>query len=248
MSYTAYDGKTARLCLATSNNLGKWKRHGEIFPAWDAHKAQSFTVSWDQAQKNKIAKKHWNKAGGIFPGKINNKYWMIFGDRNLWLASSPDAINWSPRHQPFLRPRPSFFDEAHVEMGPPPIKTRSGWLVLYHGIDKTKTYRLGFLLLDLKNAHKIIYRSKLALLEPKKPYEISGLVDILPGGFGAMEKMEKTELQAYIKAAQANNSMPKVVFCCGAVLIKDVLRIYYGAGDSVICTATASLNKILTSK
>jgi predicted GH43/DUF377 family glycosyl hydrolase len=39
--------------------------------------------------------------------------------------------------------------------------------------------------------------------------------------------------------------MPKVVFCCGATLIGDELRIFYGAGDSVICTATASLNEIL---
>ena len=39
--------------------------------------------------------------------------------------------------------------------------------------------------------------------------------------------------------------MPCVVFCCGAVVTNNILRIYYGASDSVICTATAKLNTIL---
>ena len=31
MTYTGYDGKTARLCLATSKNILTWKKHGPIF-------------------------------------------------------------------------------------------------------------------------------------------------------------------------------------------------------------------------
>jgi predicted GH43/DUF377 family glycosyl hydrolase len=39
--------------------------------------------------------------------------------------------------------------------------------------------------------------------------------------------------------------MPRVTFCCGTVVIDNLLRIYYGAGDSVICTAAAKLTDIL---
>ena len=248
MSYTAYDGNTARLCLAFSRDMKKWTRQGEVFPSWDARKAQSFIVSWDKAQNNKTAKKHWNKAGGIFSEKINNKYWMIFGDRNLWLASSLNKKIWQPYYKPFLKPRPDFFDSVHIEMGPPPIKTRKGWLVLYHGIDKKRVYRLGCLLLDLKNVNNILYRSKKAIFEPEKPYEISGLVDILPGGFEKMEQMDEAELQKYITKAKNSHVMPSVIFCTGAILKNNTLRIYYGAGDDVICTATANINDILNSK
>ena len=70
LTYTAYDGITARLCLATSNDLKTWEKQGEMLTDWDASNAEGFTVPWDEAQKNKIAKHKWSKAGGIFPEKI----------------------------------------------------------------------------------------------------------------------------------------------------------------------------------
>ncbi|MDK2854593.1 MAG: hypothetical protein PWQ92_1487 [Thermococcaceae archaeon] len=52
MTYTGYDGKTARLCLATSKNMLTWKKHGPIFEGFE-HK------------KNGI--KGWTKSGAILP-------------------------------------------------------------------------------------------------------------------------------------------------------------------------------------
>ncbi len=248
MTYTAYDGEAARLYLASSSNLLDWKKHGLAIKNWNAQKAGQFLVPWDKAQNNKVAKKEWIKAGGIFSEKIKGSYYMLFGDRNIYLAKSKNIINWKADLKPFLKPRKGYFDSVHVEMGPPPIKTLSGWLILYHGIDENKVYRLGYVLLDLKNPEKIIYRSDRAIFEPEKSYEISGLVDILPGGFSAMGKMEEEELQQYIQKAKNNHTMPSVIFCNGAVLRDGILRIYYGAGDSVICTASCEIRDLLKMK
>lgn len=246
LTYTAYDNNSAKLSLATSKDLRRWRKHGPILPHWNLSKAGGFIVSWDKARSKE--RPEWSKAGAIFPEKINSKYWLLFGDSNLWLASSADGIKWRAINQPFLKPRSEkYFDSEHLEMGPPPIKTKHGWLALYHGIDKKITYRLGYLLLDLNNPTKIIKRSGQPIFEPRESYELAGLVDILPGGFAAMERMSERELTIFIKKAKQESRMPKVIFCCGAVLKNNLLRIYYGASDSVICVATAKLDDVLNS-
>jgi predicted GH43/DUF377 family glycosyl hydrolase len=245
LTYTAYDGECARLYWASSLDLKSWKHRGDMLPYWDAKAARGFTVAWDDAQHNSEAKKHWHKAGGIFPELIDGKLQMIFGDRHLWWAKSKDGQTWTADLQPWLSKREGFFDSVHVEMGPPPLKTDSGWLVLYHGVDEKMVYRLGYLLLDKKNPQQIIKRSNKPIFEATASYEISGLVDILPGGLSAMAQMEAEELNKFIDRAKNKHKMPRVIFCNGAVLRDDVLRIYYGAGDSVICTATARLKDLL---
>ncbi|MFH1412533.1 MAG: hypothetical protein ABIG10_00690 [bacterium] len=245
ITYTAYDGKSARLKSAVSTDLKKWKKLGLMLPQWDIEKANGFLVNWDKAQQTKTAKKKWHKAGGIFPEKINKKYWMMFGDSNLWLAQSKDGIKWTPIWKPFIRPRKGrHFDNIHVEMGPPPIRTKKGWFVLYHGINEKIEYKLGYLLLDIHDPTKIIYRSKKPIFEPKEPYEISGLVDILPGGFNAMKKLNKKELDEFIKKNEQIGRMPKVTFCNGATLVNNKLEIFYGASDSVICKAWTNFSHL----
>lgn len=221
LTYTGFDGQSARLHIATSNNLVDWEKHGLAIKKWDMQKAKGFVVPWDIAQQNEVAKKEWSKAGAIFPELINQQYLMLFGDRNIWLANSNNGLNWKPIWEPFITPRQGFFDSVHVEMGPPPMRTNKGWLVLYHGIDNKMVYRLGYLLLDINNPTKILFRSNEPIFEPSAPYELEGIIDI------------------------TNDDQPRVIFCCGAVLIGDTLRIYYGAGDMYICTATAKLSDIL---
>ncbi len=226
MTYTAYDGKCARLCWAISNDLYNFKKQGRMLPNWNAKKANSFNVEWDRAQDNEIAKKQWHKAGGIFSKKMAGKYWMLFGDRNIWLASSKFGKKWHVSYTPFVGPRDGYFDSVHLEMGPPPLETDKGWLVLYHGVDEFAIYRLGYLLLDLNNPMNIIKRSDEAIFEPSEGYELDVETD-------------QEDL------SEGGKVQPLVVFCGGAVLEGEELRIYYGAGDSVVRTATAKLSDIL---
>lgn len=246
MTYTAYDGRAARLCLATSCDLEHWHRHGEMLTNWDFKKAGGFIVDWDSAQKTGEAKKLWSKSGGIFPEKINGKFWMLFGDRNIWFATSVDGIKWQADLIPFLKPRKDNFDNIHIEMGPPPIKTKKGWLVLYHGINEKRTYQLGFALLDLRKPEKILFRADEPLFLPSPNQD--GLVDIAPGGHAAMEQMGKEELKIFAKRLKEKKQLPNVIFCNGACLIKNTLHIFYGINDTYIGTATTDINSLLDSR
>lgn len=248
MAYAAYDGITPRLCVATSKNLKKWTKHGPVFSNWLFYKAGGKRIRFDENGKpfDETWQTEWSKSGGIFPEKINGKYWMLFGEYRIWFATSKDGKKWVGDKTPFLAPRKgNFFDNIFVEMGPAPIKTKKGWLVLYHGINKKHCYQIGFLLLDLKNPRKILFRSKQSIFKPEKDYEMSGIVDVLPGGLDTIQKMSAQKLKKFLKKNISHGTMPKVTFCCGATVLNDELRIFYGASDSVICTAIANIDDIL---
>ena len=110
MTYTGYDGQTARLGLATSPDLRTWTKHGPLFPA-----------------------RGWTKSGAILDTPVDGRYWMYFGDTNIWVAHSKDLLHWTVVEEPVLKPRPGFFDSRLVEPGPQPILTEHGIVLLYNG-------------------------------------------------------------------------------------------------------------------
>ncbi len=238
MAYAAFDGVSPRLSIATSKDLKTWKKQGAALKDFKFENNGGVFLKWQDGKfikKTKVGE--WSKSGGIFPKKINGKYWMMFGEYTIWLAASDDLIVWNVISAPMVESRSEkYFDSAFVEMGPPPIETEKGWLVLYHGIDSNAVYRIGFLLLDFENPQKILFRSTEPIFEAEEPYEFSGLIDILPGGIGGLQQIQKLKDE---------HKPPTVVFCPGAVLKDGILRIFYGAGDDVICTATARIEDIL---
>ena len=233
ISYTAYDGTTARSAVASSDNLYDWTKHGFIFP------------EMSHPQREDLPNE-WHKSAAMFPEKFNDKYLLLYGDNHIWSAGSTNLINWSPNHQPIISAREGFFDAAYVEMGPAPIKTNKGWLVIYHGIDKfdsNRSYRLGAALLDLNNPLAVIWRCKTAILEPTEIYERIGLIDLVPGGYSSLKHMTNFD----IKQLADENRLPTAVFCCGAIKEGNLIRLYYGAGDTRICTASVDLDTIIAS-
>ena len=68
------------------------------------------------------------------------------------------------------------WEERKVGIGPPPIRTDAGWLVIYHGVDSNTVYRAGAALLDLENPRRVIARTPEPILEPEEPYEKVGVV------------------------------------------------------------------------
>lgn len=245
MAYTAYDGKVARLNIATSRDLEQWEKQGEAF---QNKKSNDHAMVIRDGRTTQIQRpKEWSKSGALFPEKINGKYWMLFGDNQIWLATSKDCLNWQDSDKSFLKARQegNYFDNCFVEMGPPPIRTDKGWLVIYHGIDNKMKYSIGLLLLDPNKPDRIISRSEKPVFSPRASYEIKGIVDIITGDVGGMENMSEQELNNYLEEIDKNGIMPQVTFCCGAVPRGDELRIFYGAGDTYICTATASIKELL---
>jgi predicted GH43/DUF377 family glycosyl hydrolase len=101
-------------------------------------------------------------------------------------------------------------------MGPPPIKTKDGWLAIYQGVgfQDNSRYKIGAMLLDLNDPTVVTHRSPHPILEPEADYE--------NGGFKA-----------------------GVVYPCGAVVIGNKLIVYYGGSDTYLAAATADLNQFL---
>ena len=49
-------------------------------------------------------------------------------------------------------------------------------MIIYHGVDDSLVYRGGVALADLENPRKIIGKSRMPILEPREPYEMSGFI------------------------------------------------------------------------
>jgi predicted GH43/DUF377 family glycosyl hydrolase len=113
----------------------------------------------------------------------------------------------------------AWWDANKIGLGPPPLETEEGWLILYHGVKQTAAgsiYRLGLALLDLEDPGRLISRSNSWVFAPEEPYERIGDVG-------------------------------NVVFSCGWILDgKGNVRIYYGASDTSTCLATANLEDLLS--
>lgn len=153
LTYTAYDGETARLALATSPDLKNWQKQGLVFP--------------DSG---------WTKAGAILPHKVNAKWWMYFGDTNIWAAYSEDLINWKAIDEPVLKPREGYFDSRLVEPGPQPLMTNRGILLLYNGANENLVYESGQALFDANDPTKLLKRSETSFLKPNTELEQEGQV------------------------------------------------------------------------
>ena len=192
MTYTGYDGTSARLCLATSRNLVRWTKHGPLFPDFETR-----TVG-----------KPWSKSGAILTKPLGGRYYMYFGDVDIYYATSTDLIHWTPGpvDDPVMRPQEGTYTQRLLEPGPPPLFTENGYILLIHNAA----------------AHdpdgKLIYRAGQALIDPAKPTEELAR---LTTPFLVPETPEEIE-------GQVNN----VVFVEGLVAYKGEWLMYYGQGDA----------------
>jgi predicted GH43/DUF377 family glycosyl hydrolase len=129
------------------------------------------------------------KNSSLFPKKINNEFWLLYreGMKATYFTTSPDLTSWQKKYFVFEE-RPGYWDCVRTGIGASPIETEKGWLLFYHGVDKTNTYRLGIMFLDLDDPTKILYRSSEPILEPEKDYEKLGHVNNVVFTCGAIEK------------------------------------------------------------
>ena len=153
LTYTAYDGETARLAMASSNDLRTWTKHGLVFP-----------------------ERGWTKSGAILPTPVDSTYWMYFGDTNIWAAHSTDLLNWTVVEEPVLRPRPGYFDSRLVEPGPQPLLTDDGILLLYNAADSALVYAAGQALFDPADPTNLLHRTDTPFMTPTTELEQTGQV------------------------------------------------------------------------
>ncbi|HLX18754.1 MAG TPA: hypothetical protein VKR23_01265 [Gaiellaceae bacterium] len=199
---TAYGPAGPAVYLATTEDFATVERHG-------------------------IVRHPEDKNAALLPHRIDGRWVMLhrpkteFGGAHgeIVLSRSADLVSWSVPEQ-VLQPRDgAWWDSLRIGIGPPPLWTEHGWLLLYHGVKDTvsgQLYRVGLALLDLEEPTRVLGRLPNWVLAPFEPYERAG-------------------------------DVPNVVFPCG--LIHDEatgkVRIYYGAADNSICLATAQLDDLL---
>ncbi len=239
MTFVDFDGECARQALAAGPDLHSLRNQGLVLPDWNRQKPR---VQPDG--------RNWTKAGAMFSRQIGNRYAMLFGDEQIRLATNPSLQgSWIVNEQPVLGIRPGLFDAGYIEMGPAPIWTSEGWLVLYHGIQRLndipgdpRVYRLGAALLDHDDPQQVLWRCTRPILEPEGRERL-GVLDINATQDGAKGLTEISQSEIDHKAEL--DALPTAIFCCGAILKDSTVWMYYSSGDEVINLATITLEDVL---
>jgi predicted GH43/DUF377 family glycosyl hydrolase len=200
VTYTAYSRGGPGVSLALTEDFKTFERYGMVMAPED-------------------------KDAAIFPRRFGGHWAMIHrpvpvsGSAHIWISFSPDLRHWGSHRVIIPAREGGWWDARKIGLGPPPIETPEGWLIIYHGVRQTAAgsiYRIGLALLDLEDPTQVIHRSDEWIFGPSAQYEREG--DVMD-----------------------------VVFPCGVVVDDDgdTLKIYYGGGDTTVNLATASTRALL---
>jgi beta-1,4-mannooligosaccharide/beta-1,4-mannosyl-N-acetylglucosamine phosphorylase len=202
VTYTAYSTRGPLVSLALTRDFETFERRGPIMQPED-------------------------KDAALFPRRIGGRWALVHrpaptiagAGANIWLSFSPDLQHWGDRTLVLEARRGGWWDANKIGLCSPPIETREGWLIIYHGVRHTGAgviYRLGLALLDLEDPARVRARGGEWVMSPREPYEIIGDVN-------------------------------RVIFPCGQVIddATGEIRLYYGAADTSIAMARGHLTEIL---
>jgi len=208
-----------------------WIRNGPIFKGLDDKDSVLFPV-YERVEEKMDNKEpvYNNNFINLFPELLKEKIALIHRippDMQI-LFTNEIPYKGPTVGRTFLMPRPNFWDSEKIGAGAPPLKTKYGWLHIYHGVGKwkgKKAYALGVVLTPLEDPTKIIYRSPEPILEPEEYYEKEGWV-------------------------------PEVVFTCGVVPKykdsteildeNDEILVYYGGADEVMALAEGKVGDLIS--
>jgi predicted GH43/DUF377 family glycosyl hydrolase len=162
----------------------------------------------------------------LFPEKFNGKFAIFhnldIGDPNRVGVTYVNKLDHNETPQGKDAPDPQVLPDNIIawhkrtrSAASPPIKTKDGWLLLYHAMDKIdgNRYKLGAMLLDLYDPSKVICRAQNPILEPDLWYE--------------------------------NDWKPGIIYASGAVIKDDQLYVYYGGGDKYVGVASIKLETLI---
>lgn len=168
-----------------------------------------------------------NKDVVLFPRRFGGRYLGLhrplardaLAAPNVQFARSPDLVHWGG-HGHLMGPGRGAWDSYRIGSGPPPLRTKKGWLLVYHGVERRRgdpigRYSVGAALLDLRDPARVLARAPRPILRPERPWERRGFT-------------------------------PNVLFPTGAILRGDELTLYCGAADTCVTSVTVSLGEVLS--
>lgn len=188
--------------------------------------ALATTEDFQSVEKLGVIMAPEDKNASLLPRRVGGDFILFHrpvsahsAQAGVWLSRSKNLREWSAP-EPVMSTREGAWWDAHrMGLGPAPIETPHGWLAVYHGVKQMAAgplYRAGLVLFDLENPAKVLRRYPQWVLGPSAEYETRG-------------------------------DVPNVVFPTGLIHDQetDTLRLYYGAGDSVIAMASASMSEVM---
>jgi predicted GH43/DUF377 family glycosyl hydrolase len=186
--------------------------------------ALATTEDFQSVEKLGVVMPPEDKNASLLPRRVNGEFCLYHrpahdGRADVWMSRSQDLRTWSNPEPVMASRKGAWWDAARMGLGPAPIETEHGWLGVYHGVKQMAAgplYRAGLVLFDLENPAKVIRRSPQWVLGPATDYETHG-------------------------------DVPNVVFPTGMTHNEETgdLRLYYGAADSCIAVATASMSEVM---
>jgi len=133
-----------------------------------------------------------DKDTAIVPEKINGKFVLIHRIGEVICTDDLDGLDFErekvSKCVQIIQPRPGMWDGTKVGIASPPMKTEDGWILFYHGVSNTGTYRVGVALLDLNDPSIVLSRTTAPILQPIEEYENIGQVGRVVFPCGSVEK------------------------------------------------------------
>ena len=208
MLYTAYSRRGPRIALAASPDLNEFKKVGLVGPDLQDKDAALFpeTIRGKTAMIHRIEP-------SIQIAYFDNPQLQELSDPSLRSEYWTQYLRDVDAHI-MMRPQ-EWWEKRKIGIGPPPVKTSEGWLIIYHGVDDNCVYRAGAALADLGEPQKILARSRTPLLEPEEPYEKHGFVpDVV---FPQAAMVLEGDLYVFYGAADT-------VSCAATVRLEELLQ------------------------
>jgi predicted GH43/DUF377 family glycosyl hydrolase len=206
MTYTAFSPQGPRIALAVSKDLFQWQRLGLVnFTNYhdgrdpsgvDDKDASLFPVAIpNPSGRPELAILH----RPLFPGTRPEETALHPASRNvdldresIWISYCERAPTGDPMsafgrfasHHRLASPV-SPWERLKIGGGTPPILTRHGWLVVYHGVTEVDgpadpgrqlCYSAGVMVLSREHPQRLLYRSTEPVLTPELPQERSGTI------------------------------------------------------------------------
>ncbi len=215
LTYTQWNRQTYSIGIATSRDLTHWTKFGPAF---------GDTGKYARLQYKSAGILTAPRNGRLVAVRVHGSYWMYWGEGIVHLATSPDLVHWTPvedaagKFVDVLSPRPGRFDSSFPEVGPPPVLTTAGIVVLYNGKNSAtagdpaigaNAYAAGEALFDAEDPKHLLARDDDPVLKPTMPYEKTG------------------------------QYAAGTTFAEGLVLFHDRWFLYYGCADSFVAVVTA---------
>ena len=200
-TYVAVSEHGVTTALASTDDFRSFQRHGVIFCPE-------------------------NKDVVLFPEKIDGQYVALhrpnpnahFCPPEIWIARSPDLRHWGGHER--LLGSEAAWATIKVGAGTPPVRTRRGWLSLFHGhiAPEQKSdvgqYAAATMLLDRDDPRRIVGLSPQPVMQAEADFERSGF-------------------------------LPDIVFPTALIRRGDEIDVYYGAADTATGVTRYSLDELL---